>query len=310
MIKNPIILVDGSFYIHKVYYAFPPLKTSYGKPTWVIYGFIKILKSLIIRYHPIHVAVIFDAPGRTFRDDLFKQYKSNRIKMPENLFNQIDSLYKIIYAMGVPILQIPYVEADDVIATLAVFYAKIGQIVLISTGDKDMAQIVSEKIHLIDTLSANILSSEEIKKKFGVPPNLIADYLALTGDRSDNIPGVPGIGSKTAQILLNKIGNLQKLYANLDKILSLKIRGAQTVLNALISHQDLALLSLRLSSIKIDVPLKKEDYILSVPQINIKELIRLFKKYEFNHWLSQLKLNIWLEKYNFYTNITSRSKQE
>lgn len=311
MIKKPVILlVDGSFYIYRAYYAFPPLSTSNGKPIWVVYGVINMLKSLLIRYKPIHIVVVFDTSGKTFRDDLFKKYKANRIKMPKNLYNQIDALHEIIRSMGIPILQIPYVEADDVISTLAVFYARLGKMVLISTGDKDMAQIVSSHIILINMMSNSILNIEEVKKKFGVPPDLIADYLALIGDRSDNIPGVPGIGKKTAQILLTRIGNLQVLYKNLDDISKLGIRRFKTILNTLVNNKKIALLSYQLATVKIDVPLKKEDYILSEPKIDIKSLIVLFEKYEFNNWLIELKSGMWLQNYTFShtTSVTQKGK--
>lgn len=299
MIQNPVILVDGSFYIHKAYYAFPPLTTSNGRPIWVVYGVINMLKSLLIRYQPIHITVVFDASGKTFRDDLFEKYKANRIKMPKNLHTQIDALYEIIHAMGIPILKVPYVEADDVIATLAISYAKLGKMVLISTGDKDIAQIVSSQIVLIDTISNNILTDQEIKKKFGIPPVLIADYLALIGDRVDNIPGVPGIGKKIAQILLSKIGNLKVLYEKLDDIAQLGIRGSKRIVNTLIANKEIALLSYQLTTVKTDVSLKEEDYILSIPKININNLMLLFEKYEFSNWLRELKLGIWLKKYEF-----------
>lgn len=297
MIKNPVILVDGSFYIHKAYYAFPSLTTSNGQPIWVVYGVINMLKSLLIQYQPIHIVVVFDAPGKTFRNDLFERYKANRIKMPAHLYTQLNLLREVIYEMGIPILQIPYVEADDVIATLAVFYAQLGKTVLISTGDKDMAQIVSSQVNLINTASNSILNVEGIKKKFGVSPALIADYLALIGDRSDNIPGVPRIGKKTAQILLTKIGKLHVLYENLYDIVTLGIRGATKILDNLLSNKEIALLSYQLATIRIDVPLKKKDYILSIPKINVKNLIKLFKKYEFNNWLIELKSGMWLKKY-------------
>lgn len=309
MIKNPIILVDGSFYIHQAYYAFPPLTTSSGKPIWVVYGVINMIKSLLIRYQPIHMTIVFDAIGKTFRDDLFEKYKANRIQMPENLSNQIGALYEIIASMGIPILQVPYVEADDVIATLAVFHAQTGRNVLIATGDKDMAQIVSSQIILINTISNRILNSFDIEKKIGVPPRLIADYLALTGDRVDNIPGVPGIGKKTAQILLTKIGDLRTLYQNLDDIFTLGIRSDKMIRNALISNKKIALLSYQLASIKTNVLLKESDYILFKPMINIEELIKLFKKYEFNSWLIELKSGIWLKKYKCFRTTSAIEKK-
>ncbi|ADV33991.1 DNA polymerase I [Candidatus Blochmanniella vafra str. BVAF] len=298
IIDNPIILIDGSFYIYRAYHAYPPLTTSTGYPVWVIYGVINMIRSLLIKYRPIHMGIVFDSPGKTFRNDLFKQYKSNRPQMPEDLCIQITPLNTIIKAMGITALSVPYVEADDVIATLSNFYAQLkNKTVLISTGDKDMAQIVSSNIILINTMSNIILDSLEIKKKFGVSPNLIADYLALIGDRSDNIPGVPGIGIKNAKILLNNIGNLQTLYQNLHKISILNLRNSQSIKNTLIKNKKLAFLSYKLATVKIDVPLNQSDYKLLIQNIDSQQLFLLFKKYEFNTWVSELQAGTWLKKY-------------
>ncbi|CAD83294.1 DNA polymerase I [Candidatus Blochmanniella floridana] len=292
-IHNPIILVDGSFYMYRAYHAYPPLTTQNGQPVWVIYGVISMIKSLITRYQPSHMAVIFDVSGKTFRDDLFKQYKSNRIKIPDDLSIQIIPTHKIIKAMGISVLNIPNVEADDVIATLATFYAQLNKTVLISTGDKDMAQIVSSNIILINTMSNIMLNPTEVEKKFGVPPTLIADYLALVGDRADNIPGVPGIGKKTAQIVLNQIGNLNILYQNLNNILQLNIRGRKKIYQALLINKELAFLCYKLATIKIDVPLQESDYKLLIQEINTQDLILLFTQYEFNTWLTDLQSGKW-----------------
>lgn len=304
IINDPVILIDGSFYVHRVYYAFPPLTTSTGIPVWVVYGVINMIKSLLIRYQPIHIVVVFDKSGRTFRDDLFKEYKANRINMPKDLYNQIYLVYEIIEAMGIPILSVPYVEADDVIATLAVFYERLGKTVLVSTGDKDIAQIVSDRIMLINAISNVIFDVREVERFFGVPPVLIADYLALIGDRVDNIPGIPGIGKKTAKILLTKIGNIKTLYENLDNISILGIRNFKMIRDSLLLHKEIAWLSYKLATVKVDVPLNQSDYVLSVPKINFKNLLMLFKKYEFNSWLTELKLGTWLNKYKYFNSIS------
>ncbi|WHL25092.1 MAG: DNA polymerase I [Candidatus Blochmannia vicinus] len=304
-INNPIILVDGSFYIHRAYHALPSLKTSNGEPVWVIYGVINMIKSLLVRYQPVHMVIVFDTIGKTFRNNLFEKYKANRIKTPKDLYIQINPLYKIIQAMGLPILQVPNVEADDVIGTLAIFYAQSGIPVLISTGDKDMAQIVSPKITLINTMSNIIFTPKEVERKFGIPPTLIADYLALIGDRSDNIPGVPGVGKKTAQILLKNIGNLKTLYDNLDKIDILGLRGARTIQNILQSNKEIAFLSYKLTNIKTDVSLDTSVYQLSMQQVNINTLLSLFKRYEFKNWLIDLKSKKWLHKYQYLNKLPS-----
>lgn len=303
--KNPIILVDGSFYMHRAYHALPEFTTSYGYPTWVIYGVINMISSLLIRYQPTHMAVIFDATGKTFRNNLFSEYKSNRNKMPQDLYIQIDPLFNIIRNMGLPVFSIPNVEADDVIGTLAISYAKKDQTILISTGDKDMAQIVSPKISLINTMSNIILNVEGIKNKFGVPPILIADYLALMGDRIDNIPGVPGIGQKTAQLLLNKIGNLIKLYQNLNIIQTLNLRRSKAIQKTLQINKDLAFLSYALTTIKTNIPFcNYSDLQLLINPPNINNLLYLFKKYEFKKWLTDLQSKKWLNKYKFINQIS------
>ncbi|URJ24440.1 DNA polymerase I [Candidatus Blochmanniella camponoti] len=310
IINNPIILVDGSCYIHRAYHAFPALITSDGKPVWVIYGVINMIKSLLIRYQPTHMVVVFDAMGKNFRNNLFEKYKANRIKTPKNLYTQIDPLCKIIQAMGLPILKVPNVEADDVIGTLAISCARSGNSVLISTGDKDMAQIVSSQITLINTMSNIIFTPKEVEKQFGVPPTLIADYLALIGDRSDNIPGVPGIGKKTAQILLNKIGNLRVLYDHLDKIslLNLGLRGAKAIQNTLQVNKEVAFLSYKLTTIKTDVSLNISDYQLLIQQININILQLLFTQYEFKNWLIDLQSGRWLDKYHHLKYVPSHRR--
>ncbi|WP_159715007.1 DNA polymerase I [Blochmannia endosymbiont of Camponotus nipponensis] len=305
VINSPIILVDASCYIYRAYYAFPPLITSNGTPVWVIYGVINMIRSLLIRYQPTHMAVVFDAPGKTFRDNLFEKYKANRFKTPEDLYIQIGPLCEIIEAMGLPILRVPDVEADDVIGTLAISCARSGNSVLISTGDKDMAQIVSSQITLLNTMSNIIFTPKEIEKKFGVPPTLMADYLALIGDRSDNIPGVPGVGKKTAQLLLNKIGNLKVLYDHLDKISTLGLRGARAIQNALQVNKEIAFLSYKLTTIKTDISLNIFDYQLLIQQENINVLSLLFTQYEFKNWLIDLKLGKWLDKYRFLKNMPS-----
>ncbi len=186
--QNPLILVDGSSYLYRAYHAFPPLTNSAGEPTGAMYGVLNMLRSLIMQYKPTHAAVVFDAKGKTFRDELFEHYKSHRPPMPDNLRAQIEPLHAMVKAMGLPLLAVSGVEADDVIGTLAREAEKAGRPVLISTGDKDMAQLVTPNITLINTMTNTILGPEEVVNKYGVPPELIIDFLALMGDSSDNIP--------------------------------------------------------------------------------------------------------------------------
>ncbi|WP_067568329.1 DNA polymerase I [Candidatus Hoaglandella endobia] len=292
--RNTLILVDGSSYLYRAYHAFPTLTNSVGEPTGAIYGMLNMLNSLLVHYRPSHVAVVFDAQGKTFRDELFESYKSNRPPMPKNLCVQITQLYKIVTAMGLPLLAISGVEADDVIGTLALAAARDGSDVLISTSDKDMAQLVSPKITLIDTMSNTILGPKEVQMKFGVPPELIIDYLALMGDRSDNIPGVPNVGVKTAQALLNGLGGLTRLYQQLDNIRNLSFRGAKNMATKLEQHRDVAFLSYQLATIKTDVVLDVSYDILTVKEPDVEALLLLCQRYEFKSWVRYLESDNWL----------------
>lgn len=293
--KNTLILVDGSFYLYRAYHALPSLNNPAGEPTGAMYGVLNMLKSLLMQYQPSHVAVVFDTKDKTFRDQLFEHYKLHRPIMPENLRKQITPLYDMVKAMGLPILSISGIEADDVIGTLAITAAHDGCDVRIITGDKDMAQLVSSKITITNTLVNTILGPEEVKKKFGVPPVLIIDYLALMGDRADNIPGVMGIGKKTAQILLHEIGGLETIYQQLDRISILRCRNAKNMATKLEQQRDLALLSYQLATIKTDVVLDLSYYQLTVEEPQYKLLIPLFQRYEFKRWLSDLKTGKWLQ---------------
>lgn len=292
---NPLILVDGSSYLYRAYHAFPPLTNSNGEPTGAMYGVLNMLRSLLLQYQPSHVAVVFDAKGKTFRDELFEHYKSHRPPMPDDLRSQIEPLHRMVKAMGLPLLAISGVEADDVIGTLALQAAATGREVLISTGDKDMAQLVSPHITLINTMSNTILGPEEVELKFGVPPRLIIDYLALMGDSSDNIPGVPGVGEKTAQALLQGLGGLDDLYGNLPEIASLSFRGAKTMAAKLEQHKEVAYLSYQLATIKTDVALELTFDQLDVTEPDAGALQQLFKEYEFKRWQADLEAGKWLQ---------------
>ncbi|MEF9676035.1 DNA polymerase I [Pectobacterium aroidearum] len=293
--ENPLILVDGSSYLYRAYHAFPPLTNSAGEATGAMYGVLNMLRSLLLQYQPSHVAVVFDAKGKTFRDELFENYKAHRPPMPEDLREQIEPLHNMVKAMGLPLLAVSGVEADDVIGTLAVQAEKAGKPVLISTGDKDMAQLVTPSVTLINTMNNSILGPQEVCDKYGIPPELIIDFLALMGDASDNIPGVPGVGEKTAQALLQGIGGLDSLYANLDKIAELSFRGAKTMAPKLEQHKDVAYLSYQLATIKTDVELDLSSEQLTVNEPDVDELHRLFSRYEFKRWLSDVESGTWLE---------------
>ncbi|KTS28639.1 DNA polymerase I [Pantoea stewartii] len=293
--ENPLILVDGSSYLYRAYHAFPPLTNSAGEPTGAMYGVLNMLKSLLVQYSPTHVAVVFDAKGKTFRDELFEHYKSHRPPMPDDLRSQIEPLHEMVRAMGLPLLAVSGVEADDVIGTLALEAEKKGYSVLISTGDKDMAQLVTPAITLINTMTNTILGPEEVEQKYGVPPALIIDFLAMMGDSSDNIPGVPGVGEKTAQALLQGLGGMQSIYDNLDKVADLSFRGAKTMATKLEQNREVAFLSYQLATIKTDVALDQPCEALTVGEPDIQALQALFSRYEFRRWLTDLQEGKWLQ---------------
>ncbi|MDG6340617.1 DNA polymerase I [Glaesserella parasuis] len=286
--KNLLVLVDGSSYLYRAFHAFPPLTNKQGEPTGAMYGVLNMLKSLIAQVEPSHIAVVFDAKGKTFRDELFEQYKSHRPPMPDELRSQIQPLHAMIKALGIPLLSIEGVEADDVIGTLAVQASQAGKHVLISTGDKDMAQLVNDHIMLINTMNNTLLDREGVIEKYGIPPELIIDYLALLGDSSDNIPGVKGVGEKTAIALLQGIGSMQAIYANLDKIAELSFRGAKTFAPKLEAEKETADLSYLLATIKTDVALDVTyDQLVTQPQQR-DQLVELFGRYEFKRWLNEV----------------------
>ncbi|WP_318388645.1 DNA polymerase I [Enterobacter sp.] len=293
--ENPLILVDGSSYLYRAYHAFPPLTNSMGEPTGAMYGVLNMLRSLLLQYQPTHAVVVFDAKGKTFRDELFEHYKSHRPPMPDDLRAQIEPLHAMVKAMGLPLMAVSGVEADDVIGTLAREAEKMGRPVLISTGDKDMAQLVTPGITLINTMTNTILGPEEVVNKYGVPPELIIDFLALMGDSSDNIPGVPGVGEKTAQALLQGLGGLDTLYAEADKIAGLTFRGAKTMAAKLEQNKEVAYLSYQLATIKTDVELELTCDQLEVQQPAAEALLDLFKRYEFKRWTADAEAGKWLQ---------------
>ncbi|HEC15125.1 MAG TPA: DNA polymerase I [Sedimenticola sp.] len=216
--ETPLVLVDGSSYLFRAYHALPPLTNSRGDPTGAVVGVVNMLRKLIEDYRPARIAVVFDAPGGSFRNEIYHQYKAHRPPMPDDLRVQIEPLHEIIRAMGLPLLIVPGVEADDVIGTLAARAAEQGMPTIVSTGDKDLAQLVNDRISLINTMTGSRLDREAVIEKFGVPPERIVDYLALIGDSVDNIPGVPKCGPKTAAKWLQTYGSLDGVMAHADEI--------------------------------------------------------------------------------------------
>ena len=286
--KPPFILVDGSSYLFRAFHGLPPLTNSKGQDTGAIYGVVNMLKSLIKQYNPTHMAVIFDAKGKTFRDDIYKEYKANRPPMPEELRSQIEPLHTIIKAMGLPVIVESGVEADDVIGTLAKHATEKGIDTLISTGDKDMAQLVNKHVTLINTMTNQLMDVEGVNTKFGIPPELVIDFLALKGDKVDNIPGVPGVGDKSAQALLNGIGGIDDIYKNLDKIADLSFRGSKSMAAKMEEYEEQARLSYTLATISIDLELDYDVETLMPCQADNEQLRDLFAEYEFKRWHAEV----------------------
>ena len=284
----PIILIDGSSYLYRAFFACPPLTNANGEPTGAIFGVINMIRSLMNQYNPTHIAVVFDAKGGSFRNEIYSEYKATREEMPENLRPQIEPIHTILKAMGLPLLCVEGVEADDVIGTLAKQAEKENLQVLISTGDKDMAQLVSDKVTLINTMNNTALDPQGVVDKFGVPPEKIIDYLALRGDNSDNIPGVAGIGEKTAQALLTAFDSVKDIYNHLDDIEKLSIRGAKSLKQKLIDNQKDAELSYLLATIKTDVALDFTNEQLLVTDLDVNKLVELFAYYGFHRWQKEL----------------------
>jgi DNA polymerase-1 len=288
--RPPLVLVDGSSYLYRAFFGLPPLTSPSGEPTGAIYGVTNMLKKLMADFGPEHVAVVFDASGKTFRDELFEEYKANRPPMPDDLRAQVEPLNELVEALGFPMLMVSGVEADDVIGTLAKRGVEEGLQVLISTGDKDMAQLVDgDKVTLINTMSDTRLNREGVKEKFDVWPEQIVDYLALVGDSSDNIPGVPGVGPKTAAPLLQHFGSLEALYQRLGEVAQVPMRGAKQLAPKLEQHKDAAFLSRRLATIHcaVDLPLGPRDLAMRTPdKVKLKEL---YARFGFKTWGRQLE---------------------
>jgi DNA polymerase-1 len=284
--SRPLLLVDGSSYLYRAYHVpnLQQLTNSRGEPTGAVYGVTNMLRSLIKEYQPQLMAVVFDARGKTFRHKLYSDYKANRPSMPEELAAQVEPLHALVRAMGLPLLQVPDVEADDVIGTLAREAARLGMETVISTGDKDMAQLVDDHVTLVNTMSRTTLDSTAVEEKFGVTPSQIVDYLALIGDSSDNIPGVPKVGPKTAAKWLAAHGSLDNIMAHADDI-----KGK--VGESLREHLDMLPLSRQLTTIRCDVELDCEPQALQVQAPDIDKLRELYSELEFTRLLEELDSN-------------------
>ena len=285
--SGSLILIDGSSYLFRAYHALPPLTNSKGLNTGAAKGVVGMVRRLVADYPGDQVVVVFDAKGPTFRNEIYAEYKANRPPMPEELREQIEPIHAMIRAMGLPLVCVSGVEADDVIGTLALEAAAREQSVLISTGDKDMAQLVGDHVTLINTMTNTTMDHGGVVDKFGVPPELIIDLLALQGDKVDNIPGVPGVGEKTALALLQNLGGLNDIFADLSRVADLAVRGAQKLGARLAEHRESAELSYRLATIKTDceLELSTDDLLAKAP--DSAALTYWYKELEFKGWLSE-----------------------
>ena len=285
---NRLILVDGSSYLFRAYHALPALTNSKGLNTGAAKGVIGMIRKLVADYAGDQVVVIFDAKGPTFRNEIYSEYKANRPPMPDELREQIEPIHQTIRAMGLPLICIGGVEADDVIGTLSVQAAAQQREVVISTGDKDMAQLVNDHVTLINTMNNTTMDHDGVVAKFGVPPNLIIDLLALMGDKVDNIPGVAGVGEKTATALLQNLGGIEDIFAQLEAVPDLPIRGAKSLAAKLADAKSDAELSYELATIKTDCDLGLSDGDLDSSSPDHDALIALFRELEFKTWLDAL----------------------
>ena len=283
--KDPIILVDGSSYLYRAYHALPPLTTSKNQPTGAIKGVISMIKRVLIDHPDSPLAVVFDAKGKTFRHDMYSEYKANRPPMPEDLVQQIEPIHRIISLMGIKIIMIPGVEADDVIGTLAEQARQKKLNTVISTGDKDMTQLVCDNVSVVNTMSGELLDENGVMNKFGVGPELITDYLALIGDKSDNVPGVDKVGPKTAVKWLNEYKNIEGIKKNAESI------GGKVGENLRSSIETLDLAH-ELVKIKTDVPLEITIEDLAVSESDAEQLSEVYKELEFNSWLQEVPKKI------------------
>ena len=284
----PLILVDGSSYVYRAFHALPMLTTSSGQNTGAVRGVISMLRRLQADYPDSPMAVVFDAKGKTFRDEMYPQYKAQRPPMPDELREQIEPIHEIVKAMGLPFICEPGVEADDVIGTLARQASEQGRDVVISTGDKDMAQLVNRHTTLVNTMTDTVMDEQGVLDKFGIPPKLIIDLLALMGDKVDNIPGVAGVGEKTALGLLQGLGGIDDIYASLDQVETLAFRGAKTMAAKLLAEKEQAQLSYTLATIKTDVPLEQTPDQLQNNAPEREALLEWFTRMEFRSWVEEL----------------------
>jgi len=277
-----LYLIDGSSYIYRAFYAIRNLSTSSGVPTNAVYGFVGMLNRVLKEKKPNYMAVVYDAPGPTFRHEISSEYKAHRPKMPEDLAEQIPLIKTVVSALGIPCLEIPGYEADDIIGTVASWASRKGSKVLVISGDKDLLQLITPDIQMWDTMKDEIFGPEEVEERFGVPPSQLVEVMGLAGDSSDNIPGVPGIGPKTAQKLIARFGSIDSLLHGLEDIDKKKEREKLEI------HAEQAVMSRELVKIRCDVPWDEDWQHLKVGETDREHLIKLYRELEFKNLLKEL----------------------
>lgn len=290
MHASRVYLVDGSSYVHRAFHAIPHLSSPSGMPTNAAYGFTNMLLKLLAEAHPTHVGVVFDAPGPTFRDEIYADYKATRPALSEDLAPQIPVIHEVVEKLGIAALCEPGVEADDVIATLATRFADRGWECVVVTGDKDLMQIVGPRVLLWDTMRDRWIDARAVEEKWGVPPERLADLFALVGDSSDNVPGVRGIGPKTAAELIRRFGSLEELLARTEEVERMPLRGAARIADRLRKEADAARTSLRLVRLRCDLPLDVRVEDLAVGSADVEGLRALFSRLGFQSLVRSLEV--------------------
>ncbi|QCI21146.1 5'-3' exonuclease [Buchnera aphidicola (Hyperomyzus lactucae)] len=278
--KPPVIIIDGSLYLYSSFYGFRNFESILGEPSGAIYGILKMIHNILQKYkNSKKIIIVFDSSKKTFRTKLFKEYKNNRPSMPNELFIQIKPLFRILKKIGIKILTIPGIEADDIIGSLAHKLEQKGEKILIISHDKDMLQLVTRNISLLNKKSNSVVTPDIIKKKYGIQPKEFIDFLALMGDVSDNIPGIPKIGIKTALFLVNKFSNIKNIYENIEKISFLPLRNAKNIAIQLKNNKEIAFLSYQLAAIKLDIPIEITSKDMLIKSNCSENLFKIFKNY-------------------------------
>ncbi|CAL4322902.1 DNA polymerase I [Buchnera aphidicola (Chaitophorus populicola)] len=292
--KKLVIIIDGTNYLYRSYFTFKNFKNKEGQSTGAIYGVLLMLRKILYEYQPKKIIIVFDHKKKTFRKKIYEKYKSNRLKIPKDLKNQIQKLIKIIKYMGIKVLQIPGIEADDIICTVAINQSKYEKKILILTNDKDITQIINSKIYILNHQN-KIITKKEVIKKFGTTPKLMKYLLAIAGDQSDNIPGIPGIGIKTAQKILKHFKSLKEIYKNLNKLSLLNIRNAKNLSQIFQKNKKIAFMSYSLSKIQVNIKLSllKKKFKLKKPMK--KKILNEFKKYNFKSLIKSFEKKNWFK---------------